>query len=264
MKKIIIFLIFIFGCATANNPPIIQNNNLSKDNAIKIAQLKVEVKNIEKRLNEIDKKIEKLAEKVEKVQKNQKFSSDNKTKELILSKISELYAKQEDYLTYLTKINDEISDLKNKLLLANKKRQNKSVKKVKKVVKEKKPKDEQMYSKCYKFYKSSFYKKAIKCFNDFIKKYKKSKLIPNAYFWIGNSYFQQGIFLKAIDNYDVVLTNFPKSKKVPAALLKEGLAFYYMKDKEGAKIFLQKVINEYPATPQAYYAKKFMEKFNLK
>ena len=272
VRLLFILLIFLIGCVSTDHskkityspsPPIkqiyIRNENTKKINELKlkVAQLETEIENIKKQIDKINKKMDKL------IAPDSSINEDTKT--LILSKISELSAKQENYLMYLSNINKELSDIKEKISSKNEKRKiHKKIPLLKKKKVKKTNNEENFYTKCFMLYKEKKFDNSISCFEDFVKKYKKSRLLSNAYFWIGENYFKKGDFLKAIDNYDIVLTKFPKSKKVPSALLKEGLAFYYMKDKEGSKIFLQKVINEYPTSPQAYYAKRFIEKFKLK
>jgi TolA-binding protein len=51
-----------------------------------------------------------------------------------------------------------------------------------------------------------------------------------------------------------VLQQYPKGDKVPAALLKQGFAFLNLGDRVDAKLLLQKVIQDYPQSPQAEIA----------
>ncbi len=238
-----IILILLFSCSS--NKTVVKKEDNKDFEKIRLIETKINI--LEQKIDDLKKIIVRENSKVQ-------YQIDNDTKTLILSKFSELYAKNEESLLMLSNINKELIEIKNKLNIS--KKQKIKTKKIKKYI--------ETYNQCLNFYKNGNYEKSINCFNIFIKTYKNNKLIPNAYFWLGENYFKKEKFLKAIDYYDIVLTRFPKSNKVPSALLKEGITFYKMNDLEGSKIFLQKVITEYPTTPQAYYARKIIEKYKLK
>jgi len=245
-----VILLFIYGCSTSGG--FIKNksekNELIQDNSLKIVELERKVKNIEKEISFIKDEIKNIKDNIKDLRE-----ADNKTQSEIILKFTNLYEQQQNLLLVLT---NEVKNIKRELMMRNV-----SKRKVSKKPKNIKKTDKDFYLNCITYYKKKSYKECIKCFDKFISKYKKSFYIPNSYFWRGECYLNLGNFIKAIDNYDMVLTQYPDSEKVPSALLKEGIAFYYMKDKEGAKIFLQKVINEYPKSKQAQYAKKFLNKY---
>jgi TolA-binding protein len=54
---------------------------------------------------------------------------------------------------------------------------------------------------------------------------------------------------------------YPDHSKVPAALLKQGLAFYNLGDQRNAEIILQKVVDKYPDSPEAKKAQERLEKW---
>ena len=83
--------------------------------------------------------------------------------------------------------------------------------------------------------------------------------IPNARFWLGESYYGKKDFSRAIDAYDQVQLNHPASEKVPAALLKKGYAYLALKDRKKAASALKQVIDLYPKSPEA---NKAMDKLN--
>jgi TolA-binding protein len=59
---------------------------------------------------------------------------------------------------------------------------------------------------------------------------------------------------RAILEYEKVLKQYPKGDKVPHALLKQGFAFLGLGDRVDAKLLFQKVMKEYPQSPQAEIA----------
>ena len=95
---------------------------------------------------------------------------------------------------------------------------------------------------------------ARKGFQDFIKRYPNSKNADNAQFWIGEIYYREKWYEKAILEYQNVIEKYPKGNKVPAALLKQGLAFSSIGDQANAKLILEELVRKYPKTNEAKIA----------
>ena len=104
------------------------------------------------------------------------------------------------------------------------------------------------------------YSEAAKKFKAFLNNFKDSKLRPNAYYWLGECYFKMRMYDKAIINYDEVIVKYKKNSKVPAALLKEGISFLKIGEKDGAKLIFRKIIHDYPKTRQARYARDYLKR----
>ncbi|MDT8318156.1 MAG: tol-pal system protein YbgF [bacterium] len=98
--------------------------------------------------------------------------------------------------------------------------------------------------------------KSRNLFKQYLRDYPKGALANNAQFWIGESYYNEKEYEKAIVEYDDVLKKYPAGGKVPAALLKQGMAFRKMKDYKTGNAILNKLIKEYPASEEAQTAKK--------
>jgi tol-pal system protein YbgF len=92
---------------------------------------------------------------------------------------------------------------------------------------------------------------AKKGFQEFIRRYPKSKNADNAQFWIGEIYYREKWYEKAILEYQNVIEKYPKGNKVPAALLKQGLAFSNIGDKPNAKLILEELNRKYPKSNEA-------------
>jgi len=97
---------------------------------------------------------------------------------------------------------------------------------------------------------------AIAGFQNFVQQYPGSVLTPMAYYWLGESYFGKKDFPKAAENFDKVSRDFPKHEKVPSSILKLGYAYLEMGQKGRAKIYLKKVIEQYPRSNEANLAKE--------
>jgi tol-pal system protein YbgF len=90
---------------------------------------------------------------------------------------------------------------------------------------------------------------------DFLRRFPTSPLADDAQYWIGETYYQERRYDKAILEYDKVVINYAKGDKVPGALLKQGLAFLALGDKASAKQLLTQLINDFPNLPEANTAR---------
>jgi tol-pal system protein YbgF len=92
-------------------------------------------------------------------------------------------------------------------------------------------------------------------FKELIERYPKSDRADNAQFWIGEIYYREKWYEKAILEYQKVIENYPKGNKVPASLLKQGFAFLNLGDKANSRLILQELMKKYPKTNEAKIAK---------
>jgi tol-pal system protein YbgF len=91
-------------------------------------------------------------------------------------------------------------------------------------------------------------------FSAVVKNFPKSNQADNAQFWLGEIYFREKWYEKAILEYQKVIENYPKGNKLPAALLKQGLAFLKIGDKANAKLILQELLDKHPQTNEGRIA----------
>ncbi len=115
------------------------------------------------------------------------------------------------------------------------------------------------YAAAYQTFKNGQYTKAREAFQGFLTTYPTGEYSDNAQFWIGECYFFEKSYEKAILEYDKVTKKFPSSNKVPYALLKQGISFQKLGDKVSAKLLLQQVIKDYPNTSQARIARSKLQ-----
>jgi tol-pal system protein YbgF len=99
------------------------------------------------------------------------------------------------------------------------------------------------------------YDKAIQQFRNFQRKYPNSDMADDAQYWVGESYFVQKDYNRAILEFNDVL-KYRRGDRVPAALAKQAQAFLEIGDKTDARLILQKLINDYPNSEQARDAKE--------
>ncbi|MEW6489941.1 MAG: tol-pal system protein YbgF, partial [Thermodesulfobacteriota bacterium] len=116
-----------------------------------------------------------------------------------------------------------------------------------------------LYDKAYATYKEGRYEEARGLFRDYIAQHPDTPLTGNAYFWIGESHYDQGQYEQAILEYDKVVQRFPKGGKVAGALLKQAFAFDAIGDPVDARILLRKLLREHPNSEQAPIARRKLE-----
>jgi tol-pal system protein YbgF len=90
------------------------------------------------------------------------------------------------------------------------------------------------------------YALAENAFRDFLRRYPKDKLVPDANYWLGESLFQRQRYQDAADAYLVVVRNYERSDKAPDALLRLGQSLAALGQKEMACASLGEVNRKYP------------------
>ncbi len=101
--------------------------------------------------------------------------------------------------------------------------------------------------------------KARDLLNEFISKYPTHELADDAQYWIGQSYFQEKNFQRAILAFNKVQVDYANGDKAPEALLMEALSFLNFGDLSTAREFLGEVIKKYPDSSAAATARKRLE-----
>lgn len=95
---------------------------------------------------------------------------------------------------------------------------------------------------------------ASRLFNAFISQYPNTSLTPNAYYWLGESYYGTQNYQVALQTFQTLLKRFPDDAKAPGALLKVGYCQYELKQWDQARATLNKVRQQYPDTQEARLA----------
>jgi len=116
-----------------------------------------------------------------------------------------------------------------------------------------------LYKDAYETLQKGKLEGARRKFEAFLKQYPNAELSGNAQFWIGETYYQKKDFERAILEYEKAIAKYPESSKIPAALLKQGLAFLELGDKTNARNLFKRLIDRFPHSEQAQMAKKKLE-----
>ena len=121
--------------------------------------------------------------------------------------------------------------------------------------------DKQLYDTARQALNNGQMDKARQAFLNLIKSYPKSGYADNAQFWIGESYYREKWFERAILEYQTVVEKYPKGNKVPSAMHKQGMAFLKIGDQSNARIIFNELVQKYPGTNEGKLATKKLKEF---
>lgn len=111
-----------------------------------------------------------------------------------------------------------------------------------------------LYERAREFFDQGKFAQARDIFQELLNKYPKSDQADNAQFWIGETYYREKWFEKAILEYQRVIDAYPRGNKVPSALLKQGMAFEELGDAENAQLLFKELVAKFPKSGEARVA----------
>lgn len=112
------------------------------------------------------------------------------------------------------------------------------------------------YDAAYNLFKIGNYQGAIAGFQNFLKAYPASIFAPNAYYWIGNAFFNLRDYKSAIATQQKLLAAHADSPKAPDAMLNIASSQQELGDAASAKKTLHDLVAKYPASDAADKAKR--------
>jgi tol-pal system protein YbgF len=115
------------------------------------------------------------------------------------------------------------------------------------------------FSKAQKLYESEKYKEAQQLFEQIAGNTSESKSV-DARFMIGECLFEQKEYDKAIMQYQNIISQHAEHAKSPAAMLKQGMAFEKLSDKDTAKVIYKKLLKKHGSSPEATTAQERISK----
>jgi tol-pal system protein YbgF len=100
-------------------------------------------------------------------------------------------------------------------------------------------------------------------FQSFLQTYPDSRLAPNAWYWLGESYYATASYELALKSFGILLERFSDSGKAPDALLKSAYCHLELKNTAQGKQQLERVIALYPDHPVADMARSRLRGLSL-
>lgn len=119
--------------------------------------------------------------------------------------------------------------------------------------------DDALYNDAKKAFDDGNYDASRQRFGELIAAYPQSQHADNAQFWIGETYYREKWYEKAILEYQKVIENYPSGNKVPGALLKQGLSFLNIAETNNARLVFKELVAKHPGTNEASIAKQKLE-----
>lgn len=116
------------------------------------------------------------------------------------------------------------------------------------------------YDVAFKSLRAGDYAQASRQFRGFIQQYPDNPLTPNAYYWLGESYYVTMNYPVALEAFQHLVSQFPQSEKAPDALLKVGYSQLELKQTAAAKATLTAVTSKYPGSHAASLAHERLQR----
>jgi tol-pal system protein YbgF len=111
------------------------------------------------------------------------------------------------------------------------------------------------FNLAYNDYLNGRFDLAITGFQRFLKDFSNTSLVPNAHYWIGESYFSLKDYPRAMQAFQKVVSEYPRSEKVAPALFKLGVVAAEAGDLPKARSYLRRVVEEFSTSDEAKLAK---------
>ena len=111
-----------------------------------------------------------------------------------------------------------------------------------------------IYGAAFDVLKAGRYDESARLFQDFLQQFPQGSLVPNALYWLGESYYATQNYEMALQQFRGLLERFPANDKAPGALLKLGLSQYGMGLQADAESSLAEVGRRYPGSEAAQTA----------
>lgn len=122
------------------------------------------------------------------------------------------------------------------------------------------PSPEEVYRAGLSDYTKGNYDLAIRGFKNYLTFYPKTTLVPNAQYWLAESYYSQRKFPEAIREFDKVVKDYPDSTKVPSAMLKQGYAYLELGETGQGQGVLRELVAKFPRSREARLAQDRLDR----
>ena len=119
-----------------------------------------------------------------------------------------------------------------------------------------------LWSNSLKLIENSRYSEAAENLRLLIISFPQGEYSVEAYFYLGDIYFQQQMYQDSIETFNSLLNNFPENKRTPESFFKLGLNFLQLEDETSARSNFNKVIQNYPESSAAILSEEELVKLN--
>ena len=102
------------------------------------------------------------------------------------------------------------------------------------------------YQESFELIRRGDYEAAQIAFSNYIKSYQGSSFIDDAKFWLAESFYSQGNYIKALEIFENIQRQHPKSEKIMESILKSGFCYYELGNFEKSFTIFKQIITDYP------------------
>lgn len=119
-----------------------------------------------------------------------------------------------------------------------------------------------LWSNSLKLIENSRYSEAAENLRLLILSFPRGEYSIEAYFYLGDIYFQQQMYQDSIETFNSLLINFPDNNRTPETIFKLGLNFLRLEDEIAAISNFNNVIQNYPESSAAILSEEELVKLN--
>lgn len=121
-----------------------------------------------------------------------------------------------------------------------------------------------LYDRVMQEFRGKDYEAALAGFRLFMELHSSSALAANAQYWIGECQYRLGRYKDALTSFYNVVSYYPLSQKLPGSTLKIAQSYTKLGDQEKARMMYDRVIDQYPDSPEAELARKAIDAITAK
>ena len=286
MKKTsLIFLSFIFSCAYADVPVVIDhslypqsappNNSANTQSTTTLYELMGRLEQMQTEVQQLTGKIDEQANRIDDLKKHQgtMYSDFDERLQNIENKTGDVTANPNEVAkpTSITNAKESQPTTVVPVVIPTNSAQKANLIEKAAVNQGSKPQidtsqnqgvDKQGYFLAYDELRSGHTAQSIEQFKAYLNQYPTGEYANNAQYWLGEAYRVNQDNASAHKAFNDVLEKYPNSSKVPDAILKLGYIEVDQKNLIKATEYLNRVISDYPKSPAAILASKKLLKLN--
>jgi tol-pal system protein YbgF len=118
---------------------------------------------------------------------------------------------------------------------------------------------QRLYDQAWGDYVGAQYNLAISGFENYIRTYSRSELAGEAQYFIGESYYLQGMYREAVTAYDRGISDYPNSKRLPDMYFKRGMALNALGQTDRARESWEFVLKNFPNSDAGRLARQRLD-----
>ncbi len=121
------------------------------------------------------------------------------------------------------------------------------------------PSPQRLYDAAWADYVASQYNLAVSEFENFLRTYPRSEQAGDAQYFIGECYYQQGMFKEAVAAYESGISTYPGSQRLPDMYFKRGMAFNALGLVDRARESWELVVKNFPNSDAGRLARQRLD-----